>query len=143
MTRLFAIATLIVTGLVAARADAGTPCNELLGNNSYRCQVRTAPDATPTERCLTFVDGGGVGRQLCSCLPRGKVSNLAWESSAEFVCVGVQRVGTPEEPVTATTMLSGLATRTAIKRGFAMDDQGAVEALECVLDATCAPPPTE
>jgi len=143
MTRQLTIATLIAFGLAAPRADAGSSCHALLVDNAYRCQVRTAPDAAPSERCLTFADsrrGIAVDRFFCSCSPRGKLSNLAFDASAEFLCAGSEFVTDPDgTQVRRSSMLSGQATRTAIKRGFGLRDDGQVEAFDCKLDPTCAP----
>jgi len=143
MTHRLAIATLIALALFAPRADAGTPCDAYLTDNAYRCQVRTAPDALASERCLLFAGGSRglhVERLFCSCVPRGKLTKIAFDASAEFACAGTVVAG-GEDPYLVEATMTGLATRTGIKRGFLMGEDGLVQAFECVLDPTCAPTP--
>jgi len=143
MTHRLAIATLIGLALLAPRAEAGTPCDELLADQAYRCQVRTAPDALPSERCLWFAVGSrgiAVDRLSCSCTPRGKITKVAFDASAEFACAGSVIIG-GEDPYVVDTTMSGVATRSGIKRGFSLREDGLVEAFECVLDPTCVPTP--
>lgn len=146
MTTRLTIAMLLAAAvtLPASGARAQTTCADVLGTNAYRCQVRTAPDAAPSQRCLVFQKSPtlSVGAMRCSCLPKGKLAKLTFGASLDFLCVGREAIPSPipgGDPTSSTAMLSGSVTRSGIKHGFRFRDaDGLTEVLECVVDPECA-----
>lgn len=141
---LIGLVALTAIALVAARVDARPSCAELLAGNAYRCQVRTAPDAAPSERCLDFREdatGLAAGSLACTCTPRGNLAAVVFGAGTELVCVGREYVASGDGEVAVTSMLAGAATRTGIRRGFTFREGDLrIEAFECTLDPACATP---
>ncbi len=127
------------SGSCLARAEN---CQTVLGNNVYRCQVKSDFD-TPFEDCFRFtspgvqsdkfdlfVDGLGIV-QGCSCKAAGSSNTPSFGTSKEFQCVT-----TGEDDFGIG--FDGKADGTQLKSGQAVNEFGDSFIFQCKLDPTCA-----
>lgn len=131
--------------LLIAPADstrAASNCEEILGDNLYRCQVKQEAGAQ-FENCSQFVSSGGKSSKFdlvidgaftfgCTCRAKGSIKKPKFNASKEFLCVA-SNVG---EAIVGKVSGNGAK----IKGGFLADETGPSVIIECVLDPTCASP---
>lgn len=140
------LALLTFTGLCHA-----ANCEELLGNNVYRCEaIGENSIGPPFNECFRFnstaptvsnnfdLTVDGLGDTLgCSCKATGKVARPAWDQSKEWVCV-----------TSATSSEGGftwggkVAGKGKISKVYAISSDGSTYMFSCVIDPACVYEPS-
>jgi len=133
----FALTT--ASGLRSARAE---DCQEVLGNNTYHCRVKSN-FGSEFEDCFRFTSPGdqsdnfdlfvdGLGQvQGCSCKASGSFNSPDFNASKEFECVtnGEDGFGIQFE---------GKADGSQLKKGQVSDQFGNSYVFVCKLDPKCS-----
>ena len=115
-------------------------CEELLGDNVYRCEVKSSTGSL-NDDCLRFnstlpsesskfdlsIDllGDTLG---CSCKTTGNFKNPVFDNSKEWVCT---------TPDTGFMWGGKVAGKGKITKVYAIDSRGASFIFNCVIDPTC------
>jgi hypothetical protein len=118
-----------------------TNCEDLLGDNIYRCQGKSEFGVEPFDECFRFssttptvsskfdltVDGleDTLG---CSCKAKGNFTTPTWNDSKEWVCV------TPSSGFTWGGKVGG---KGKISKVYAADAGGITYTFNCVIDPAC------
>lgn len=135
-----AVAVLVAVGVGSSQA---ANCQEILGNNRYRCQTNSE-NSGPGQVCIQFFAPGtvstkfdlmygSVARYGCTCLAKGKVGAPEFHVSKAFLCA---------DPITTATSqaiqgkVSGNGNK--IKGGFQVFSTGSAIVFECELDPACS-----
>lgn len=127
---------LAVTSL--GEAGARPNCQDILNNNTYRCEGKTSSGAEGT-LCLRFVSPGvfssnfdldfGEVKLGCSCKPQGSFKRPKFNESRSWYCVG-----TGEEAF----LFEGFASPFALHRVRGADSRGSTAIYNCKRDPDCA-----
>jgi hypothetical protein len=130
----------------------GSGCDGLLGDNVYRCQVKS-DFGDPFEDCLRFnssaptvsdmfdlsVDGLNPGAPLgCSCKSTGSFTSPKFNGSKEWVCV------TPMTSADGVGYVWGgkVASKGKINHVYANGSMGDSFIFNCVIDPACIASPS-
>ena len=134
-----AFALTIAAGVRLAQAE---DCQEVLGNNVYRCHVKS-DFGTEFSDCFRFFSPGflsgkfdlfvdGLGEdQGCSCKTSGSFNTPDFDGSKEFQCVTSGFSGG------LGIQFDGKADGTRLKKGQVVNEFGNSFIFECKLDPNC------
>lgn len=118
-----------------------TNCEDLLGDNIYRCQGKNDSDGEPFDECFRFnsttptvssmfdMTVDGLGETLgCTCKAKGNFKNPIWGESKEWECV---------TPDTGFVWAGKVAGKGKISKVHAADSSGRTYVFTCVIDPAC------
>jgi hypothetical protein len=142
------VGALTVFLLISAMHTASAKtCQDLLDNNTYRCQLKPPPGTfEPFEVCFTFIAeapgtqlnfvlhliaGGEVFPLVCACKAGGSFQNPAFGTSKEFLCASSLHEGFTNLAV------EGVAGKDKISGQIVEETTGFPYVYQCVLDPTC------
>lgn len=142
LTTISLCALLLIPAVGPSLARAATNCQDLLANNSYRCQVNDEIHGQ-FETCFQFVSPGVAGTKFdlvddetgdtleCECKATGSVKNPKFNASKAFLCGHAGSGDAVEGKV------SGNGKNIAKGQFFFNDDPDESWVFECVLDPAC------
>lgn len=150
MTKSFlSFAVLALALFTFAGLGHAATCEDLLGNNVYRCEGIGEGSFEPFDECFRFnstaptvsdkfdltVDGLGGETLACSCKATGKVTNPAWDQSKEWVCIT-----SPSSSEGSYTWGGKVGGKGKISKVYAVDSSGGTYIFSCVVDPACVYP---
>lgn len=132
----------LLLGLSVGSSQAAN-CQEILGNNLYRCQANSETSG-PFEVCVQFFSPGTVSTKFdlmfgsaarygCTCLAKGKVDAPDFGVSKEFLCADPIGTGSSQA---LRGKVSGNGNK--IKGGFQVFSSGPAVMFACELDPACS-----
>jgi hypothetical protein len=139
LSSLLGLALIIFAGSNSVHA---TGCEELLGDNNYRCQAQ-ADWTSSFETCLNFhstmsiksskfdLSVPSLGNLGCSCKAKGSSTAPVWDDSKEWVCTGDAEGG--------FVFGGSVAGKGKLKKVYAVKNNGNSFVFNCVVDPSCSP----
>ena len=137
----FALLGLTLITFAGSGPVHATGCEELLGDNNYRCQGQ-ADSTSPFETCLNFhstmsiksskfdLSVPSLGNLGCSCKAKGSSTTPVWDNSKEWVCTGDAEGG--------YVFGGSVAGKGKLKKVYAVKNNGNSFVFNCVVDPTCS-----
>ena len=146
MTKSFlSLAVLALVFLTFIGSGHAATCEDLLGNNVYRCEGIGEHGMGTFDECFRFnstaptvsdkfdLTVDGLGETLaCSCKATGKVTNPVWDQSKDWVCIT-----SPSSSEGSYTWGGKVGGKGKISKVYAVDSSGGTYIFSCVIDPAC------